>query len=310
MPRTPLAIFAFRRPDHLREALASVANCRRLDECALTIFCDGPRGPHDEETVEAARSVAREWAAAHGAGVVERSENFGLARSIVTAVTHLVNAHGRVIVVEDDMILSPDFLDFMLGALDRYESDERALQISGFAFSIEAAPKADAIFLPLASTWGWATWKRAWEHFRWEPDNLSHLEDSAMKARFDLEGAYPYSSMLKSRLDGRNDSWGILWYWAVFQADGLVLFPRESLVHVGGADGTGTHCNAHHHDAGPQQPGRMRAPNVFAWPREVTCDDAEWRAVKAHVAGLKQNPGWLGKLRAKIRECVSTAAIF
>ena len=308
--KTPLAIFAFRRPDHLRGLLASVAACRRLEECAITIFCDGPRGPDDGEAVDAARAVAHEWAAIHSAEVIERPDNLGLARSIVGAVTDLVNAHGRVIVVEDDLILSPDFLDFMLGALDRYESDERALQISGFAFSTEPAPAADAIFLPLASTWGWATWKRAWERFRWEPENVARLDDASVKARFDLEDAYPYSTMLKSRLDGQNDSWGILWYWAVFQANGLVLFPRESLVHVGGADGTGTHCNAHHHDAGPQHPGQMRAPDVFAWPREVTCAEAEWRAVKAHVAGLKQNPGWLGKLRAKFRECVSAAAIF
>ena len=307
---TPLAIFAFRRPDHLRELLASVVKCRRLDECAITIFCDGPRGPDDAEAVQTARTVAREWAAAHGAQMVERAENLGLARSIVTAVTELVHAHGRVIVVEDDMTLSPDFLDFMLGALDRYEDDTRALQISGFAFSTKPAPEADAIFLPLASTWGWATWKRAWQHFRWEPENPARLEDESVKARFDLEGAYPYSSMLKARLEGRNDSWGILWYWAVFRANGLVLFPRESLVHVGGADGTGTHCHARHHDAGPQQPGRMRAPEFFTWPKTVTCDEAAWRAVKAHVAGLKQKPGWLGKLRAKIRGQVSAAAAF
>ena len=308
--KTPLAIFAFRRPDHLRGLLASVAACRRLEECAITIFCDGPRGLDDAEAVAAARAVAREWATAHGAQVIERPANLGLARSIVSAVTDLVNAHGRVIVVEDDLILRRDFLAFMLGALDRYEHDERLLQISGFAFSIEPAPTTDAIFLPLASTWGWATWRRAWERFHWEPENLARLEDESVKARFDLEGAYPYSEMLRTRLAGQNDSWGILWYWAVFQADGLVLFPRASLVHVGGADGTGTHCNAHHHDAGPQLPGAMREPDVFVWPHPVAGHQAEWRAVKAHVAGLKKKPNWLGKLREKIRECVSAAATF
>ena len=310
MPRTPLAIFAFRRPNHLRELLASVAACRRLDECAVTIFCDGPRNRADAEAVKAARAVAQEWAAAHGSEVVERSENMGLARSIVTAATELVTKHGRVIAVEDDMILGPDFLDFMLGGLDRYENEERLLQISGFAFSIEPMPRADAIFLPLASTWGWATWQRAWERFRWEPENVARIEDESVKARFDLEGAYPYSTMLKSRLEGGNDSWGILWYWAVFQSDGLVLFPRESLVHVGGADDTGTHCNARHHHAGPQQPGSMRKPGNFEWPRAVVCDDAAWRAVKTHIASVKQKPGWLGKLRAKIRERAGIAATF
>ncbi|MEO7317999.1 MAG: glycosyltransferase, partial [Chthoniobacteraceae bacterium] len=149
MPRTPFAICAFRRPDHLRALLASVAGCRRLDECAITIFCDGPRNESDTESVESARAVAREWAAEQGAEVVERAENLGLARSIVTATTDLVNAHGRVIVVEDDMILSPEFLDFVLTGLDRYENDERALQITGFQFAIEPHPKPDAFFIPL-----------------------------------------------------------------------------------------------------------------------------------------------------------------
>ena len=285
---TPLAIFAFRRPDHLRALLASVAKCRRLEECAITIFCDGPRGPDDADAVQAARTVAREWAAAQGAQIVERAENLGLARSIVTAVTELVNAHGRVIVVEDDMILSPDFLDFILMGLDRYEHDERALQITGFQFALEPLPKADAFFIPLASTWGWATWRRAWQHFRWQPENPERLEDSATRDRFNLEGAYPYSTLLKNRLEGRNDSWGILWYWAVFQADGLVVFPRESLVNVGGADGSGTHCNTRHHDAGPQQLGRMRGSEVFVWPGDVACDEAEWRAIKRCMAGLRR----------------------
>lgn len=301
--KTPFAIFAFRRPDHLRALLASVEKCRRLEECAITIFCDGPRGADDAEAVEAARVVAREWASAHGAQVVERAENLGLARSIVTATTNLVNAHGRVIVVEDDMILSAEFLDFMLTGLDRYENDERALQITGFQFAIEPLPKPDAFFIPLASTWGWATWRRAWQRFRWEPENLALLDDPAAHSRFNLEGAYPYSTLLKDRLEGRNDSWGILWYWTVFQSGGLVLFPRESLVNVGGADGSGTHCNARHHDAGPQQLGAMRAAESFQWPSDVACDETEWRAVKSYMASLRrgaEDVSLFQKIRARI----------
>jgi hypothetical protein len=68
------------------------------------------------------------------------------------------------------------------------------------------------------------------------------LSDSKVRRSFDLDGSYPYSAMLEQRLRNENDSWGILFWWAVFKAHGLALHPRESLVWVGGFDQSGTHC--------------------------------------------------------------------
>lgn len=299
MPGTPLAVFIHRRPAHTRAMLASLAACDRLRECDVHLFCDGARNPGDAEAVAEARAVANAWALQHSATVIARDENLGLARSIVSAVSTLVERHGRVIAVEDDLILNPNFLRFMLAGLDRFEHEERVLQISGFAFATDIEPRTDAIFLPLSSTWGWATWSRAWSRFRAQPDDLAALGDADTRNRFDLGGVYPYSALLESRMAGQNQSWGVLWYWAVFRANGLVLYPRESLVQVGGNDGTGTHGGTGCTDTGPQIPGGIRDA-ALTWPETVEPHEAVWASIKRDLRQRRAEnfptPRWPAKL--------------
>ena len=239
---TPIALFTYNRPDHVRLTLETLSRCDRLDECSLHIYCDGAKEDGDPD-VSAARQVAHEWANRLGAQVVERTQNLGLSKSIVNAVTELCSKYGRVIVLEDDFMLNPSFLDYMLQALDRYADDSNVYQISGYMFPVKHPPEPDAFFLPLMTTWGWGTWSRAWRIFDWDAsDALEKLKEPNLRRRFDLDGSYPYSAMLEQRLRNENDSWGIIFWWAVFKAGGLALHPRESMVWIGGFDQSGTHC--------------------------------------------------------------------
>ncbi|HEX5832353.1 MAG TPA: hypothetical protein VFY34_00785 [Pyrinomonadaceae bacterium] len=241
--KTPVALFIYNRPLHTRLVLESLSRCRRLDECFVRIYCDGPKRAEDANAVYAARETAHEWAARLNAEVVERETNLGLSRSIVGGVSELCNSHDRVVVIEDDFSLSPAFLDYMLTALDRYAQEPNVYQISGYMFPVRQATSPDAFFLPLTTTWGWATWSRAWRVFDWAPHRAAELlHDPEVRRRFNLNDAYPYAEMLESKLTGENDSWGILFWWAVFQTGGLVLHPRKSLVWNGGFDESGTHC--------------------------------------------------------------------
>lgn len=244
--KTPLAVFAYNRPRHLRQLLESLMRCERLDECQVHFFCDGVKRPEHEANVQAARQVVDEFAPQLHASVIKREQNLGLARSIVSGVSELCAQAGRVIVLEDDFILHPFFVNFMLQALERYAEDERVAQVAGFTFPILTPTKPDAFFLPVITSWGWATWSRAWDLFAWDLQSaLSRLEaDPALRARFDLDGAYPYTEMLRSTLQGRVDTWDIQWYWSVFSAGKLVLYPRCSLVWQNGFDEFATHTRS------------------------------------------------------------------
>ncbi|MBI5136923.1 MAG: glycosyltransferase [Nitrospirae bacterium] len=299
---TPIALFAYNRPDHLRRALESLARCDRLDECRLHIFCDGAKNPRGAEAVEATRRVAREWAPRLNAEVIEREANLGLARSIAGTVTELCDRHGRVIVVEDDLVVSADFIDYMLQALDRYQDAEDVYQVSGYMFPVAHPEAPDAFLMPLTTTWGWATWKRAWDAFDWHATGAwKALSSRNARRKFDLGGAYGYTDILRDRLAGDNDSWGILWWWSVYRAGGLAVHPRRSLVWVGGFDGSGTHCDDL--DTLGQAAAGERGDRVFEtpirWPLGMAADLRALGRVTASLKWMK----WRRRFRYWLRRC-------
>jgi hypothetical protein len=288
--RTPIAVFTYNRPLHTQRALAALARCGRLEECSLYIYCDGANNIAAAKDVASVREVARDWAARLGAEVVERTENLGLARSVVAGVTELCDRFSRVIVLEDDLVVSPDFLNFMLQSLDKYEHEPSVYQVGGHMHPIDYHPQTDAFLLPRIESWGWATWARAWRAFDWNATEVSSLfSDKQTRYRFDLGGSYPYVRMLRERLAGKNDSWGILWYWSVFRADGLVVYPRTSLVWNGGFDGSGVHCagtEVYRDDA----PSALRAPVLpahVAFPSSVATDDVAYRRLVSYFNSQK-----------------------
>lgn len=242
MPPTPIAIFTYNRPVHTQHMFDSLEACRRLEECEVVIYGDGVKKPEHAAAVRQTREVVQAWAEKHGAKVVLRDENYGLAKSITTGVTELCEQYGRVIVLEDDLVLAPAFLDYMLVCLDHYADDERIMQISGYTFPFEDNPPPGLFLQPVATTWGWATWKRAWDQYDHDTQEaLAILKNPQQKHSFDLDGAYPYTRMYRHAAAGKVDSWGVRWWFSVWQQEGLVVYSRQTLVNNEGFDGSGVH---------------------------------------------------------------------
>ena len=241
MTRAPVAMFAYRRAGHLRRALASLAANPPARDTDLFLFCDGAKGRRDAAQVAAVRAVARAASGFRSLTVVERERNLGLARSLIAGITELLERSERVIVVEDDLVLSPYFLGFMNDALELYAGDERVASVHGYLFPVRAA-LPETFFLLGADCWGWATWRRAWRHF--EPDAaalLRRLRERRLEREFDLDGAYPYTRMLELQARGKLDSWAIRWRASCYLAGLVTLYPGRSVVRNAGLDRSGTH---------------------------------------------------------------------
>ena len=238
----PVVVFAYRRTDHLRNTLASLMRCEGFDQSPVIVYCDGPRDDSEADSVIATRELARTLLGEHAE--YHFSEiNQGLSRSVIAGVSETVSRFGRAIVVEDDLDLNPAFLTFMNAALDRYADEGNVYQVSGYMFDVpELAGERAALFLPFTVSWGWATWNRAWEQFDPLASGWEALRtDKDLRRRFNLDGTYDYATMLMRQMAGLRDSWAVRWYWTVFKANGLVLFPPASLVRNTGFDGSGTH---------------------------------------------------------------------
>lgn len=235
----PIVFFAYNRPDHTRQALASLKRCPESSATPVTVYVDGPKSEEGAPAVEATRTAVREAAPSH-ARIVCREENFGLANSIMHGVTEHCDEHGRVIVVEDDLVLSPAALTYFNDALRRYIDDERVMHIAGY-WPKTRLPVPPSFFLRWPSVWGWATWDRAWQKLEPDLDTLKRtLEERGLVDAFNA-GGWNLMDNLQGTIDGDYDSWGIRWYASVIIHGGLALHPGQSLVGNTGTDGSGVH---------------------------------------------------------------------
>lgn len=246
MALAPIVLFVYNRPDQTRKTLEALEACELAKDSLLYVYCDGPKKDATNEqrnAVNAVRLVIREKAWCKDVRIQENDQNLGLAASVIKGVTEVVNEHGKVIVLEDDLIIAKGFLKYMNTALDRYADCEEVFQVSGFMDETGTPPQKISFFLPLTVSWGWGTWARAWKYFDPEcVDAQSLLSNREKSAAFDLDNTVSYSSMLKAQLEGKFiDSWAIRWYYSVFIHGGLVLFPDKTLVRNEGTGETATH---------------------------------------------------------------------
>lgn len=242
MRLAPISLFVFKRPEHTLRTLKSLAKNPEFAASPFFIYCDGARNGAEAVHVEEARNLVRNWPHPQKT-IIERDRNWGLANSIIAGVTELCERYGKVIVVEDDLIVSCVFLQYLNVALEHYVDEAQVMQISAHLFPVSIQSEYDAVMMPFTTSWGWATWDRAWKYF--DP-NMSGYEklksDRALRRRFDMDGAYPYFRMLKRQAAAKVDSWAIRWNLSVFLQNGLVVFPKHSLVRHDGYDATATHA--------------------------------------------------------------------
>lgn len=242
----PILLFAYNRPRHLQHTVEALAHNPLAQESELFVFSDGARTEDDHEDVELVRSYIHTIEGFKTVHRIERDRNYGLAANIIDGVTDIVNRYGRVIVLEDDLVTAPGFLQFMNDALDTYADEPRVGHIQAYDFTQN--PRLPETFLiKFTGSWGWATWQRAWQHFN--PDGqylLNELHRRHLTRRFDFNGKYGFTRMLRRQVEGKNNSWAIHWNASLFLQDILSLNVGRSLVQNEGFDGSGTHCGADH----------------------------------------------------------------
>lgn len=227
----PIALFAFNRPQQTAATLEALAANDLAARSELVVFCDGPRRPEEEASVREVRDLVTAADGFREVTVVERPRNLGLARSLITGITEILEAHASVIVVEDDLVSSPFFLAFMNEGLRRYADDQRVFSICGYAYPVWRE-LSGPFFLPGAHPWGWATWRRAWAHF--EEDQaalLAALADRRLLYDFDIAGSFPHTSLLMQSISGEVHSWALRWIGSAILHDALTLYPSKSLIH-------------------------------------------------------------------------------
>jgi GT2 family glycosyltransferase len=295
----PIVLFVYNRPEHARRALASLAANRLAADSDLIVYADGARKPEHVPAVQQVKHVIHEAFGFRSIRLIEREKNLGLANSVMTGVSELCASHGRAIVIEDDLVVSPTFLEFLNAGLDRFQHDPDVLQISGYSYPAHDQSTAETFFLPMISCWGWATWSRAWAKFDPTMSALNKLDaDPAARRRFNIDDAYDYYGMACQQRQGKIDSWGVRWQLSLFANDGIVLYPRDSLVFNAGADSSGTHGagqGTFQRELGAQ----IFEKNRFVWPARPVTDTQAMAQVKRLLRANR--PGVFRRIVQRLR---------
>ena len=243
MELAPIALFAYRRCEHTERTVASLLRNPEASQSVLYVFSDGPRSFADRDDVMRVREYIHGVAGFQAVVIQENERNVGLANNVIRGVTEVITKHGRVIVVEDDLIFARHFLGFMNASLAAYESDQQIFSVGGYAPPI-AIPKNyphDVYLVGRSESWGWGTWQDRWERASWDVAGYDKLTKSKRLRRRFCRGGGDALSILEAQMNGKVDSWSTRWNYTHFLYHAYAVRPIRSLVHNIGADGSGTH---------------------------------------------------------------------
>lgn len=240
MTYAPIALFTYNRADKTKRVVESLLQNQEAKDSELFIFSDGPKTEAKAAGVKENRKFIHTISGFKNITIIERDRNWGLANSLIAGITDVINQYGKVIVVEDDLILSPYFLKFMNDGLEKYEDDDTVGTICGYVFPFQKS-LPDTFFLYFMHPWGWATWKRSWNLL--DTDTKRLLRKMRFKTKkFNLGGNCGSYGNLYCQKVGLVDSWYIRFYASLFLNKKLNLFPGKTMVTNSGLDGSGTHC--------------------------------------------------------------------
>ena len=242
MMYAPILLFTYNRLAHTRRCVEALLKNSLATESELFIYSDGAKDDTLQAAVNEVRYYIHNIRGFKQITIIQRDENWGLARNIIDGVTRQVNRYGKVIVLEDDLVVAPYFLQFMNDALETYKYEPKVGHIQACDFTQEPT-LPDTFFIRWTGSWGWATWDRAWKHFNPNGQELlQELEERKLTYTFDFNGKYGYTRMLRRQIAGKNNSWAIRWNASLFLKGILSLNVGRSLVQNEGFDGSGTHC--------------------------------------------------------------------
>jgi len=278
----PIALFVYNRPDHTRRTISYLQQNLLADESRLYIFCDAAKTDADKPKVEQVRQLVKDVSGFKSVKVILRNHNLGLAESIISGVTQLVYEYGKVIVFEDDLLSSPYTLQYFNDALTKYANQEQVMHIGAYMYNLHDKKLPETFFYRAATSWGWATWARAWKNFEPDVDKLIDQFDTLKIARFSIEGKMNFWKQIEQFKAGKNNSWAIRWYASIFLKNGLTLNPSQSLIQNIGHDGTGVHSNKE--DMYHVQMGRKQ---VTQFPDTIEENEEAYKAIKNFLANRK-----------------------
>lgn len=238
----PVVLFTYNRLNHTKQTVEALKRNILADNTELYIYSDASKSRNTIDSVTAVREYLHGISGFKHVEIIERGENWGLARNIIDGVTNIVNEYGKIIVLEDDIVTSRYFLKYMNDALNLYKNEPSVMAISSNFLGKDKKGLPETFFLEWFNCWGWATWENAWRKFERNPEKLSKFYNLKNDKHFNMNGTENMWSQIEKNISGELYTWAIFFYTTIYINKGLVLFCNEDLSINIGMDASGEHC--------------------------------------------------------------------
>ncbi len=243
----PIVLFGFKRPHELTLTLNALKANYLASDSDLYVFVDYPKKPEDLPKVHQVRQVLDELTGFKSIYRDYAEKSIGCASSIIRGISYVLERHPSAIIVEDDLITSPNFLDFMNQCLQQYANNRRVYSVAGYTFPFErpAGYNADAYFIHRHSPWGWATWADRWQSIDWTVADYEQFKTDKQAQKAFMQGGADLVRMLRRQIEGEIDAWDIRYGYSQFKAGGLTVYPTTSKVQNIGFGQDATHTDVY-----------------------------------------------------------------
>ncbi len=241
MKRSPIALFLYNRPWHTAQTIDALSKNNFANESELFIFSDGAKNEEDAVLVEKTRDILKDTNGFKQVTIINREKNIGLAENIISGITEIFKKYETIICLEDDLITSSRFLEFMNESLDFYK-DKSVFSISGYTpqINIPSNYKFSTYNIMRNSSWGWATWKEKWLMVDWKVADFSDFISNKKERKLFEQAGNDTTMMLLKQQQGKIHSWSIRFNYAAFKTSEPTVYPTKSLIKNIGVDGSGT----------------------------------------------------------------------
>jgi hypothetical protein len=226
----PIVLFCFKRLETLILTVEALQKNYMASESDLIIYSDAAKSDLDFAQVAAVREYIQTIVGFKSINIRFSTKNKGLAKSIIDGVTEVFKDHNSIIVLEDDLITSTNFLSFMNQALNFYNENQNVVSISGFSPIVNSLADNQVYFTQRSSSWGWATWRDRWSEVDWETNNYQMFKKKYLtRLKFNRMGSDMNSLMMKL-IKGKIDSWAIRFCYHQFVNNLFTVYPSKSKV--------------------------------------------------------------------------------
>ncbi len=277
---SPICLFVYKRYETTKLMLESLLACPECKDSELYVFMDEARNDDEARAVERVRRLFDNLQGFKKVNLFPARMNKGMANSVIDGVTKVLQEHDDIIVLEDDLVVSPDFLQFMNAALKTYKDRSDIWSISGYTprlQELEGDGRNGVFVVPRAQCWGWATWSDRWETVDWEVSDFSRLAQSKeLRKEFDKGGNDLFRTLEMERRE-RIESWAVRWAYAAAKQSRWTVNPMQSKVQNIGLKSSESHVGWHDERHNVELHG-----NATVIDPDVRADETLVKAFKKH----------------------------